>query len=67
MLTECQAGVTVVLDDIVALVPDEQIEAARKARDQFIPDSEVIIDAELVDEEPSPAPRRRAAATRRKR
>ena len=66
VLTE-EAPWQLAIDDIVALVPDEQIEAARKARDQFIPDSEVIIDAELVDEEPSPAPRRRATATRRKR
>lgn len=67
VLTE-EAPWQLVIDDIVALVPDEQIQAARKARDQFIPDSEVIIDAELVEEpSPSPSPRRRAAASRRKR
>lgn len=58
------------IDDIVAMVPDEQIAAARAARNQLIPqlEEEAIIEAEIVEDEPaSPPPRRRAAAPRRKR
>lgn len=51
-----------IIDDIVAQVPDEQIAAAKRARNQLI-GSELgdVIDAEIV-EEPKPTPRRRAAA-----
>ena len=73
VLTE-EAPWQLAIDDIVAQVPDEQIQAARAARDQFIPNSEAFIDAEVVEvtEEPpaaapAPTPRRRTAAPRRKR
>lgn len=66
LVTE-EAPWQMVIADIVAQVPDEQIEAARQARNGLI-GSELaeIVDAEIV-EEPVPAPTRRRAAARRAR
>lgn len=63
---------SMIIDDIVAQVPDEQIAAAKQARNALI-GSELgdIVDAEIVDEEPTAPPRdvlpprRRSAARRR--
>lgn len=53
-----------VIDDIVAQVPDEQVEAARRARNGLIGQELAdVVDAEIV-EDPRPTPRRRAAARR---
>jgi hypothetical protein len=56
-----------IIEDIVAQVPDEQIQAAKNARNGLI-GSELgdIVDAEIV-EDPTPAPPRRRAAARRSR
>lgn len=53
---------SMIIDDIVAQVPDEQVEAARQARNGLI-GTELgdVVDAEIV-EDPKPRPRRRAAA-----
>lgn len=61
-----------IIDDIVAQVPDEQVQAARQARNGLIGDELAdVVDAEIVDESEPPAPapptRRRAAASRRAR
>jgi hypothetical protein len=66
LVTE-EAPWQMVIADIVAQVPDEQIEAARQARNGLI-GSELaeIVDAEIV-EDPAPPPTRRRAAARRAR
>jgi hypothetical protein len=57
---------SVIIDDIVAQVPDEQIAAARQARDGLI-GSELanVVDAEIVEDTPLRPPTRRRAAARR--
>jgi len=69
VLTE-EAPWQMVIEDIVAQVPDEAIAAARKARqDLGFPDEQDILDAEILDEEeisekPAPPRRPRRAARR---
>jgi hypothetical protein len=55
-----------VIDDIVAQVPDEAITAAKKARHELLgAELEDVVDAEIVEEETPVPPRRRRAAARR--
>jgi len=54
-----------IIDDIVAQVPDEQVEAARRARNGLIgQELGDVVDAEIVEDPTPPPPRRRVAARR---